>query len=182
MSATWDLLADLPLTVNDYELEDRRKVWGPEFTRVTATIHLNGAGDTGLGEGVTYQQPDQEAPLEAGPVQPLAGDWTLASFCEHVGTLALFPEAPIAEASLHSRRWAYESAALDLALRQAGKPLHEPLDREPVPLTFVNSLRLAEPASIEPITERLNTYPALKLKVDARSSWTEELFEQIAAT
>src|SRR4051794_33823373 len=182
MSATWDLLANLPLTVTGYELEGRRKVWGPEFTRVTTTIHLDGAGETGLGEDVTYQQPDQEAHLEAGPLHPLAGDWTLATFCEHVGTLDLFPTPPEAEASQHYRRWAYESAALDLALRQAGRPLHDVVQRDPVPLTFVNSLRLAEPPSIEPIDARLDAYPTLKLKVDARSSWTEELFDQLAAT
>ena len=33
------------------------------------------------------------------------------------------------EVSRLYRTWAYESAALDLALRQAGKPLHEVLGR-----------------------------------------------------
>ena len=41
------------------------------------------------------------------------------------------------------RRWAFESAALDLALRQAGTNLAAALGREPRPLNFVNSMRLA---------------------------------------
>ena len=49
------------------------------------------------------------------------------------------------------RRWAYESAALDLALRQNGMSLHEALGREPRPVNFVVSLRLGEPPTMEPI-------------------------------
>ena len=41
------------------------------------------------------------------------------------------------------RRWAFESAALDLALRQAGTNLAAALGREPRPVNFVNSMRLA---------------------------------------
>ena len=44
-----------------------------------------------------------------------------------------------------------ESAALDLALRQAGRSLAEALGREPRPVTFVVSLRLGEPPSIDPV-------------------------------
>lgn len=181
MPSTWERLADLPLTVTGYELEDRRRTL-TEWTRVTTTIHLQGDGETGLGEDVTYQQPDQEAFQQQGAVHDLAGDHTLASFCERIGGLQLFPSPPEAEASLNYRRWAFESAALDLALRQAGKPLHEVVERDPVPLTFVNSLRLGEPPSLEPVTARLANYPTLRLKIDATSSWTPELFEALAAT
>src|SRR4051794_41866874 len=102
MSATWDLLANLPLTVTGYELEGRRKVWGPEFTRVTTTIHLDGAGETGLGEDVTYQQPDQEAHLEAGPVHPLAGDWPPPPSSGPAGTRDPSPPPPEPGAPRHT--------------------------------------------------------------------------------
>src|SRR4051794_1338231 len=112
MSATWDLLANLPLTVTGYELEGRRKVWSPEFTRVTTTIHLLGAGETGLGEDVTYQQPDQAAFQEQGPVHDLAGEHTLASFAERIGSLEL-PVGP-------DGRGVAELPALGLRVRRAG--------------------------------------------------------------
>ena len=75
------------------------------------------------------------------------GRHTIASFCELIESLELFPEAPQREVSVRYRRWAYESAALDLALRQAGTSLHRRLGREPAPVRFVVSLRLGEPPS-----------------------------------
>ena len=42
-------------------------------------------------------------------------------------------------------RWAYESAALDLALRQAGTTLAEAVGREPRPVSFVISPGLGDP-------------------------------------
>ena len=51
---------------------------------------------------------------------PLAGEWTLDTFSQHLETLPLFEHEPERHAYLDYRRWAFESAALDLALRQAG--------------------------------------------------------------
>lgn len=76
----------------------------------------------------------------------------------------------------------FESAALDLALSQAGISLAEALKLTPRPLQFVSSLRLGEPPSIEPLLKRLNLYPDLKFKLDPTSSWTPELITQLAAT
>ena len=80
------------------------------------------------------------------------------------------------------RVWAYESAALDLALRQAGTTLHEALDRRPRPVRFVVSLRLGEPPSMEPLRKRLDAYPSLRFKLDPTSSWSEELIAELVAT
>ena len=55
------------------------------------------------------------------------------------------------EASRDYRRWAFESAALDLALRQAGRSLAEAVGREARPVTFVSSMRLGEPAFDRPV-------------------------------
>ena len=57
------------------------------------------------------------------------------------------------EASLDYRRWAFESAALDLALRQAGTSLAEAVGREYRPVRFVASTR----ADIEPYRELIPT-------------------------
>jgi len=85
------------------------------------------------------------------------------------------------------RRWAFESAALDLALRQAGTNLAEELGREPRPVNFVNSMRLAgwgegERSSIEPLRERLAVYPTLRFKLDPANDWDDELIAALAET
>jgi L-alanine-DL-glutamate epimerase-like enolase superfamily enzyme len=80
------------------------------------------------------------------------------------------------------RRWAVESAALDLALRQAGRPLHEVLDREPLPVRFVVSSRLGEPPTLEPVSRRLARHPHLRFKLDAVPEWTDELIAGLQTT
>ena len=80
------------------------------------------------------------------------------------------------------RRWAFESAAADLALRQAGRSLADVLGRDPQPITFVVSLRLGEPPTAEPVTRRLAAYPGLRFKLDATPSWGDELLATLAAT
>ena len=57
----------------------------------------------------------------------LVGSYTLAEFCELVDSLDLFPVEPQRDVSRLYRRWTFHSAALDLALRQAGISLHEAL-------------------------------------------------------
>ena len=181
MSATWDRLKDLPLRVEGYALEGQGIERG-EFVRKTTTIRLQGGGEEGLGEDVVYTPSDHDAAQAAGPVHPLAGEWTLGSFCAQVESLELFDAPPEYPASWQYRVWAYESAALDLALRQAGTTLHEALGREVRPVTFVNSMRLPEPPSFDPIRERLERYPTLRFKLDAQSSWDDDLFRRLAAS
>jgi len=181
--STYARLADLPLTVEGYALEPHELDVSSAFTRKSTTVHLRGGGEEGLGEDVTYDAEDHEAAWAAGPVLPLAGTHTLRSFSAHLATLDLFTARPPEhEPSRHYRRWAYESAALDLALRQAGAPLHEVLGREPRPVTFVVSLRLGEPPSLEPVTRRLERYPDLRFKLDATSDWDAELVAGLRAT
>ncbi|MGZ4298302.1 MAG: hypothetical protein ACXVE4_13465, partial [Solirubrobacteraceae bacterium] len=86
------------------------------------------------------------------------------------------------EVSRLYRRWTFHSAALDLALRQAGRPLYDVLGREAQPLTFVVSLRLGEPPTLAPIESRLANYPGLRFKLDATTSWTPELIASLAAS
>jgi len=145
-------------------------------------IRLHGGGEEGTGEDVTYDGVDHIALRDAGPVQPLAGKHTVGSFCNLVGGLELFPAPPVMDVSPLYRRWAYESAALDLALRQAGVPLTEVLGLEARPVTFVASMRLGEPPTVEPVSSRLARYPGLRLKLDPTSSWTDELIADLVAT
>jgi hypothetical protein len=179
----YDALAGLPLRIDSYTLEGRSRRISPEFERITTTVHLHGAGEEGLGEDVTYGEAEQRAQQEAGPVLPLAGGWTLDSFSQHLGGLDLFGGAePGMPAYRDYRRWAFESAAADLALRQAGRSMAEVLAREPRPVHFVVSLRLGEPPSAEPVTARLAAYPGLQFKLDYSPDWDEELLATLAAT
>src|SRR5581483_8484471 len=179
---TFEKLADLPLEVEGYSLEGLRANVSSGFERLTTVVHLEGGGETGIGEDVVYDSEDQVALQEAGPVHDLSGRYALGEFCELIETLDLFPVEPRREVSRLYRRWTFDSAALDLALRQAGRPLHEVLGRAPQPVTFVVSLRLGEPASLEPVTHRLERYPGLRFKLDATTSWTPELMEALART
>jgi L-alanine-DL-glutamate epimerase-like enolase superfamily enzyme len=182
LSNTFDLLSGLPLEVDGYELEALKAEVSSGFERLSTVVHLRGGGLEGAGEDVVYDAEDQIALRAAGPVAPLAGRYTLGEFCELIDGLDLFPVEPQREVSRLYRRWTFHGAALDLALRQAGLPLHEALGRPARPLTFVVSLRLGEPPSLAPIRSRLVNYPTLRFKLDATSSWTPELIEALVAT
>ncbi len=138
----YDAVADLSLEVDSYELEQLEFVVSPTFTRVTTAVHLQGGGEEGIGEDVTYTAGDHPPPGDL----PLAGSHTLDSYSKLLDGLQLFPRQPEMEASSDYRRWAFESAALDLALRQAGRSLADAVDREPGPVTFVSSRSFGEPS------------------------------------
>jgi hypothetical protein len=180
--STYDLLADLPLEVEGYQLEDHELEVSPQFTRLTTVIRLHGGGHVGLGEDVTYDAPDHMAMRARGPDQPVGGSHTVDEFCVLASGLDLFPDPPEREVSRRYRRWAFESAALDLALRQEGASLHEVLGREPAPVTFVVSLRLPDPPTVEPILARLERYPGLRFKLDPTPEWTDELVAALVET
>jgi hypothetical protein len=180
--ATFDKLADLPLEIDRYSLEGLRAEVSSGFERLSTVVHLYGGGEEGVGEDVVYEGEDHVAFREAGPTLPLPGRYTLGDFCEQIDSLDLFPTEPKREVSRLYRRWTFDSAALDLALRQAGKPLDEVLGLEARPVTFVVSLRLGEPPSLDPITSRLARYPTLRFKLDPTSSWTPETISALKAT
>jgi L-alanine-DL-glutamate epimerase-like enolase superfamily enzyme len=174
--STYGLLAELPLLIEGYELEGHEVAFSGEFVRKTTVIRLQGSGETGLGEDVTYAPEDQEALQHEGVGRwPLAGEWTLDSFAEHLRSLDLFPRPTERPEFRLYRNWAFDSAALDLALRQAGTTLHAALGRECRPLSFVASLRLGEPPTLEPVLKRLQIAPGLQFKLDPTPSWDEQL-------
>jgi hypothetical protein len=186
--ASYDKIKDLPLRIDSYELEGLEfQLPGGEFDRLTTIIHLQGEGHEGLGEDVVYDALDHVALRDAGPVLDLAGEHTIGSFSELLDGLDLFPSPPEREVSANYRRWAFESAALDLALRQAETSLHEVVGREMKPVTFVVSMRLTPPGSdevstIEPVSKRLEIYPTLRFKLDPTNDWTDELIGQLVET
>jgi hypothetical protein len=180
---TWERLADLPLVVDGYTLSEQARRISPEFERVTHTIALRGDGEAGLGEDVTYDADEQRAHAADGPGLPLTGSFTLASFSARLGECDLFGgRKPWLSAFLDYRRWAYESAALDLALRQAGRSLADVLERDPRPVRFVASPRLGTPPDGGVIARRLERYPGIEFKLDADPSWDADLLATLAGT
>ena len=188
----WDDLAGLPLELDGYALEQLNAQVSSGFDRTSTIIRLQGGGEEGQGEDVTYDGLDHEVLLAgfqgaaaevpgANPL-PLAGSFTLGEFCTLVEGLDLFPEPPVREVSRRYRIWAFESAALDLALRQSGQSLHEALSRPAEPVRFVVSLRLGEPPTLAPVSGRLELYPWLRFKLDPTSSWDDELIEGLVGT
>src|SRR5438067_10111804 len=180
--STWGLVADLPVQIERCTLQPLEADVSSAFQRKSTVIHLHGAGEEGIGEDVTYDGVDHEILQEHGPGLELAGRFTLATFAEHLAAHDLFPRPPAREVSQRYRTWAYESAALDLALRQAGQTLHARLAREPRAVRFVVSLRLGEPPTLEPMTRRMERYPTLRFKLDPTSSWDEALIAELVAT
>jgi hypothetical protein len=186
--SSYERIAELPLEIEDYELEGLEfSMPGADFERLTTVVRLRGAGAEGIGEDVTYDAVDHIALQGDGATLDLAGKHTIASFSELLDGLDLFPAEPAREVSRSYRRWAFESAALDLALRQADTSLAAALEREPKPVTFVVSMRLTAPGSdevstVEPVRKRLEIYPTLRFKLDPTNDWTDELIGQLVET
>jgi hypothetical protein len=163
----YDHVGGLPLEIEAVELDGALFRVSPEFTRRTTTIALLGAGRAGRGEDVTYDPVEHDP--ERFPRLDLAGSWTLDSFSRHLDALDLFPAgAPGQAAWLDYRRWAFESAALDLALQQAERSLGDAVGREPRPLAFVSSTRATS------LDGWLALYPSLRFKLDPTPDWTDE--------
>ena len=149
---------------------------------MTTLVRLRGDGAEGLGEDVSPFEDESVTLHVTAPELPLSGEWTLESFSDRLAELDMWPEPPEWHAAVRWRRWAFESAALDLALNQAGLPLHEAVGREPRPLRFVNSLGLGEPPTFDPIRRRLEVHPGLRFKLDVTPAWSPELIDEVAAT
>lgn len=159
--ALWDSLSDLELRLDHYELERRESVTPSGWTRVTTTVVFTGDGATGQGEDVTYEaELHDDVPGEL----MLAGTWSLEDFCYRLGEFD--------ELSEGYRRWAFESAALDLALRQNELGLGEALGRQERPVRFVVSTRAAPERWLE-------FAPELEFKLDAETDWDRELLRRL---
>ena len=172
-------VAELPVTVESFALERRELDVSGGFRRVTTIVRLAGLGEEGVGEDVTYDASEHDAP----PPPAVVGEWpTFDALSRRLASLELFSAPPEHAAYTNYRRWAYESAALDLALRQAGVRLDAVLARAARPVTFVVSLRLGDPPTIEPVRRWLDLYPSLRFKLDPTSGWDERLVGELAAT
>ena len=156
----FDRVRELPLTIDRVELEPHALPL-KHMTRRTTVVHLHGAGHEGVGEDVSYDG-DLQLAFTDDALPSLAGTHTLETFS---GLVADQPGY---------RPWGLESAALDLALRQAGVSLAEAVGREPKPVRFV--------VSQSAVREWRELYPELRFKLDASDKWTDEVVAELAAT
>jgi hypothetical protein len=180
--ATFDRVSQLALEVESYELGALERPVSSGFVRHTTVVTLRGGGEEGVGEDVTYEAAEHELLRRAGAMHPLRGSYTLASFSEAFEAIDLFPDgAPEVPVRRNYRRWAFESAALDLALRQAGLSLAGALGRATAPVRFVVSRRLPEPPTVEPLRRILAAFPGARFKLDPTSDWDGDLVAELVS-
>jgi hypothetical protein len=161
--STYDAVKDLPLEIDGYDLEPLAQEVAANFTLRRTTVVLHGGGLEGRGEDVDYDPAVQEQFQARRGDLPLVGAHTLDSF------------SLLQSGQSDYRRWGLESAALDLALRQAGLSLAEALGRPMQPVRFVVSTRVA---NVEPWLE---LEPGLRFKLDPDREWADDLIERLAA-
>jgi hypothetical protein len=155
-------VSDLQLRIDACELEGLEQAVSSEFVRRTTVVRLRGAGHEGVGEDVTYDADEQVRFQAEGPGVDLAGEHTFASISALLEGLPPY------------RRWGFESAALDLALRQQGRSLAEALERTLQPVRFVVSTALGSDRA-----GRLRRLPGLRFKLDPTSDWDEALVAEL---
>lgn len=164
-------LAALELQVESCALERLEQPVSSGWVRPTTIVTLSGGGTVGRGEDVTYDVEDHDA-LAAAPPSDLGGRFTLETFSRRLDEALVLSPPP---SRPHYRRWAFEAAALDLALRQAGVSLGEALGREYRPVRFVVSTRLDARRWLE-------IDPQIELKLDPTPEWDRALMRELAAS
>ena len=93
-TSLWPRLAELPLVVEGYELEALTAELAGGMIRTTILIRLRGAGHDGLGEDVSAFPDDPDPFANVATGLPLAGEWTLGSFSDHLATLDQWSTPP----------------------------------------------------------------------------------------
>jgi len=172
MRGHYDRLAALALRIERYGLRRLELPMDDGFVRVTTLIEMHGAGAEGVGEDVTYEAEDHDRLQEAGAVHDLTRVRTLGDLGDLLDDLDLFPAPPGMEAFRDYRRWAFESAGLDLALRQAGTSLAEALGVVPRAVRFVASMRFPEPPDAERLLRSRPSWTRRRTGTTTSSTWS----------
>lgn len=181
-ATTYARVAELPLRIDRCDLMPLVRDTSSGFTKVSIVVRLIGGGHEGQGEDITWDQVDQIEQLRrAGELSWLRGRRTFDEFSTLLGLADLFPVEPIRESARDYRRWAFESAALDLALRQSGFSLQNVLGRAPQPVNFVVSTRLADSSGLATLRALRGADSTLRFKLDPTPSWDHTLLAELAS-
>ena len=164
----YEEIADLSVTIESVVRRRHSADTTSGFERTTTEFRLSGDGVVGRGEDVTYETADHDALAGTDPID-VEGEWTIDELSARLDEIDLFHgNPPENETSRNYRRWAVESAALDLALRQREESLGEFLGIDPEPVRFVVSTRLGDPPSTERVEELLARTPYLEFPLVAK--------------
>nr|WP_328763421.1 hypothetical protein [Halomicroarcula salinisoli] len=179
----YSAIADLPLRIHTCSATRNQSQTTGGFDRVTTTISLYGDGVVGRGEDVIYDPRAHREPQTTVEAFALTGTYTFDEFSSYLDSLNLFPgTTPDREADRHYRRWALESAGLDLALRQASKSLGDAVGRSYDPVDFVVSTTLGDPPSTDRVETLQEHDSDLAFKLDPVPAWTPDLISELAST
>ncbi len=179
----YDAVADLELEIDRCDLTQSGSETSSGFTRATTVVSLHGENETGKGEDVTYDNDAHDVFETMAQELAFSGTYKLDEFSDYISEVDLFFGEEPAQSIFHNyRRWAFESAALDLALKQADTTLAEQLNREYHPVRFVVSTRLGDPPTGERILDWLDRNPDLEFKLDPTSEWSDDLIARLADT
>ncbi|MBC8404415.1 MAG: hypothetical protein H8E15_04260 [Planctomycetes bacterium] len=176
-------ICQLPLSVESVTYEAKQMETGSGWMRSTTTVVLHGAGYDGRGEDVTYSNEEQQSFWDAAPEIPQATYANFEAYSRSLDALDpyLFATPPAQASARLYRRWAFESAGLDLALRQANTNLAELLALPYRPMRFVASTGLGNPPSTSPLQEKLAASPNLEFKIDYSEGFDDDFLKRLTA-
>ena len=165
-------LLPLAVEIEELRLERAEIETAAGWRRVTTTVVLAGGGREGRGEDVCYDPAEHDG----FPQPDLSGRNTIADVSLALADADLWPTCqPEWKGSVDYRRWAFESAALDLALRQARTTLGAVLERDYAPVRFAVS-GVSDPAAWLAVDR------SLEFKLDVSATWDEQLMRGFAQT
>ena len=186
--SSWDKLAGLPVQIDDYELEGleavlRPRVHAPQHDRPPARRRRDRRG---RGRGLRRVGPRRTSRRRARARPRRRAHARLVRRAARHARPVPGPAEP--RGLRNYRRWAFESAALDLALRQGGKSLGDVLGANAA-AAHVRRLDAARGDGLRgardqraPAARCSSAYPGTRFKLDPTNTWTPELIAELVAT
>lgn len=133
-------------------------------------VVLHGGGESGSGEAPAPDRNGGAAAAFARATEAVVGRWRIHEFSSRLSRLGLGGR----------QRWAFESGALVLALRQAGTSLAEILDRPLRPIRYLLADGLGCPPDLALLASWRRRDRALGFALVADESWGDEVLSALA--
>ena len=183
--STYERVADLPLKIDGYALDGLVKA-GVERLRARLDDRDphpgRRRGGRGRGRHLRRRTSTRRSRSAARSSRSPASGRSTASPSTSAGSTCSRPARRDAPVFRNYRRWAFESAALDLALRQAGTLAgRRGRARAASRCASWSPRGWATRRRIEPVTRRLARYPDLRFKLDGTPDWDDDLIDGLVA-